>query len=280
VTDRCLACGAGELTTTPLGDDLNACGNCGLVFFADAQPERLRELYDASYFERYPGDGAAYDDERGRTHEARVRLRHVERRASGRRLLEVGAASGWFLRAARSAGYAVSGIEPAHGAATAARAGGLDVATGFIEDAELEPGAFEVICAWHVLEHLADPHAQLRRLRDALRPSGRLFVEVPNVASDAARRMGAGWPWLDLEHHVSQFTPRALGALLSRAGFALECLDTFPSEAYLPPRRLLAPRMAAAQGLAAVRERRVPLRPHPSRHELIRAVARPARSGS
>jgi len=136
--------------------------------------------------------------------------------------------------------------------------------------------AWDVVCAWHVVEHLADPCTQLARVRKGMRASGRLLIEVPNIGSDRARRMGLGWPFLDLEHHISQLTPPAVEALLGRAGFVVEHLDTFPTEAYFPPRRYLAPRMLARQALSAFGERCLPRRPHPSRHEQIRAVARPA----
>ena len=89
--------------------------------------------------------------------------------ASGR-LLEIGAASGYFLDAAQKAGFSVSGIEPVTEVAEQARAQfGIGIAIGFLEDIALEPRSLDVVCAWHVLEHLRDPADAVERVSGVLR---------------------------------------------------------------------------------------------------------------
>src|SRR5206468_560148 len=48
---------------------------------------------------------------------------------------------------------------------------------------ELEPGAFDLVMARKVLEHLPDPSAALRYMATALRPGAWLYVEDTDLAS-------------------------------------------------------------------------------------------------
>ena len=272
----CWACGgpAGPTPTAP-HPSLHECPACGHLFAPDTDAAALAALYDADYFEGYAGEG--YEAvEAQRRHEARVRLAWMRRHgAGGGRLYEVGAAAGYFLAEARAAGWDVSGVEPSDAQARLAREHlGLPVATGMLEEQALEDGGFDAVCAFHVLEHIVDPLPQLERLRRALRPGGRLVVEVPNGRSVRARRLGAGWPILGLPYHVSQFGPRSLRAVLERAGFAAGDVhtDTIPFTAYEPREVARRPRHVAHRALQAV-QLRTAAPTHPDRHELLRAVA-------
>jgi SAM-dependent methyltransferase len=272
----CWACGAEAARVDHhLPGETFRCAACGLVFQPRRAAAELREIYDETYFEDYAGSGD-YSDEGGtRAYEARRRLRLVRRHVREGRLLEIGAAEGHFLEAARASGFAVRGIEPAESAARAARArAGVEVETGFVEDVELEAEGFDAICAWHVLEHVPEPAGALERLRTALRGGGVLFLEVPNAESPAAR--AADWPHWAPEYHVAHYGPASLRALLERAGMAPVAIDTFPGTGYYPPRKALAPGQLLSYAREAVATRGLPRRPHPTRHELLRAVARRA----
>jgi SAM-dependent methyltransferase len=137
------------------------------------------------------------------------------------RLLDVGAGRGRFVVSARAAGYAASGIEPSRRGADAAGQAGAPVARAGIEGAELEPGGFDVISLWHVLEHLEDPGNALTRAAGWLRPGGWLLVGVPNLDSLQARLGGERWYHLDVPRHRVHFTPRGLNALLHARGFVV-----------------------------------------------------------
>ncbi len=201
-----------------------------------------------------------------------MRVRLLRRHVRAGRLLEVGAAAGYFLAAARDAGFEPFGIELSAEIADAARRRfGVDVEAGSIADVDLDSNSFDVACAWHVLEHLVDPVVVLERIADALRPGGFAFFEVPNFGGIRARREGATWPLLQPEHHVAQYTPDALAAALERAGFALVTLESVPFSAYRRPLRAVLSR--AKQGLVL---RTAPIGNDPSKYDLLRAVARTA----
>jgi SAM-dependent methyltransferase len=137
---------------------------------------------------------------------------------AGGPLLDVGAGKGRFVAYARSHGYPdATGIEPSP------RAAAPDVEPLALEDAAFaDLGA---ITLWHVLEHVEDPEAALRRLRAWLRPGGTLLVGVPDLDSLQARIGGPRWYHLDLPRHRTHFTARGIVTLLERTGFAVDHVE-------------------------------------------------------
>ena len=252
-----------------------ACGRCGFVFRPDLDEATSRDLYEGGAYEArdiaagYAVAGSV--DER--RHNALVRLGWLQQHVRTGRLLDVGAAGGAFVLEAGGAGFEATGVEPAPAFAAHARdVLGVDVRDGRVEDLELHPGTLDVATMWHVLEHVPAPRRTLAALRALLRPGGRLVLEVPNLESVAARRMGRAWTHLDPEVHVSQFTPSTLRALLGRAGFEVAWTGTVAHGAYLSPLQRWAPGHVAHR-LQLARGGAVGLR-HPRRHEFLRAVAR------
>ena len=61
---------------------------------------------------------------------------------------------------------------------------------------------FDAILLNHVFEHLPDPVAQLARMRELLRPGGRVVLVWPNPRGYGARRFGAAWFTWDPPRHL------------------------------------------------------------------------------
>jgi SAM-dependent methyltransferase len=132
----------------------------------------------------------------------------------GDRVLDAGAGTGRLVTAMRDAGYEARGIDPSP------RTDAAHVEREAIE--EHEDAGLRAVVLWHVLEHLDDPTAALRRIAGWLAPGGTLVVGVPNVASLQAGIARGDWFHLDLPRHRTHFTPRGLEALLGEAGFRTE----------------------------------------------------------
>lgn len=273
----CSACGGATVEATELlPARYRKCTACGFHHQPDRDAGDLRALYDEEYFERFAAGGGYNVAQRQRRHEARVRVALLRRftRPPGR-LLEVGAAGGHFLAAAREAGFDGLGIEPVPELAERARAEhAVDVTTGFLGDVEIPDAGFDAACAFHVLEHLPEPLEALRPMHAALRRGGLLLIEVPNVESAEARRLGPRWANLEPLHHVGHYGPRALRAMIERAGFIVLHTETVPFFSYLPPSVAMRPLQLAHRAALSVRARVPPRGPHPGRHELLRAAAR------
>lgn len=140
----------------------------------------------------------------------------------GGRALDVGCGNGAWLLKLASLGWQVEGVEFSPTACAAARAAGLDVFYGSLEEAALPTGRFDVVRIWQTLEHLPDPAVTLQEAARLLRPGGRLLVGVPNAGGWLARAWGRRWFDLDVPRHLWHFTGAGLRRLVAGAGLQVE----------------------------------------------------------
>jgi len=169
-----------------------------------------------------------YDALRGDPADAltRLRARLLRRRLRwdvpawrGRgRYLDVGCGSGGSIGAAKALGWRVAGIEVDEAAAAKARRFSDQIYVGDVLTADVSPGAFDVVSAFHVLEHVPDPVALVRRMLEWLAPDGLVIVEVPNAGGLGAAIFGRAWSGLELPRHLSHFTPASLTRAVEQGG--------------------------------------------------------------
>jgi len=151
----------------------------------------------------------------------RGRLEMVPRYRPRGRLLDVGCGSGAYLLAMRDLGWEVHGVETdARSAEQAREVWALDVRRGPLEAADLDPGTFDVVTLWHVLEHLPSPRQTLAACHRLLKPGGQLMLEVPNLAGPGARLFRERWFHIDAPRHLYAFNPTTLRRILAEAAFA------------------------------------------------------------
>lgn len=144
-----------------------------------------------------------------------------ERNSSGR-LLEIGCASGTFLREARDQGWDVKGIEFSESAAARARSAGFEVQVSSLEGAAPFSERYDVVAAWMVIEHLHEPVAGLRRIGEWLTDEGYLVASVPVQTLRALRWFGDYSYDLQVPTHLYHFNFIVLKRLLAKAGFRVE----------------------------------------------------------
>jgi SAM-dependent methyltransferase len=136
--------------------------------------------------------------------------------APGARVLDAGAGRGRLVAELQRRGYHAAGIEPSTRGAGSAAAAGLAVRAESLADHE--DRGLDAVVLWHVLEHIEDPLAALRHVREWLTPGGAVLVAVPNASSLQARVAGGAWLHWDAPRHRVHLTTRGLGELLDRAG--------------------------------------------------------------
>ncbi len=100
--------------------------------------------------------------------------------SSSQTVLDVGAAHGWFVGAARDRGFRAEGIEPDDALATRARANGTSVRAGFFPDVLGADERVDAICFNDVLEHIPDVRLALTACYRHLSPGGLLSINIPN----------------------------------------------------------------------------------------------------
>ena len=116
----------------------------------------------------------------------------------GVRLLDVGSAHGWFVLAARDAGFAAEGLEPDEEIASVSRVNGVDPRVGYFPQDLDGSERFGAITFNDVLEHIPDVRRAIAGVREHLEPGGLLSVNIPNsrglVFRSAARAARVGVP--------------------------------------------------------------------------------------
>jgi SAM-dependent methyltransferase len=211
------------------GFEIVRCPACGLVFRRDLpEPAALAEIYSHEYFRRPEDDagGQGYDDylEEEELHRinARVRVRRLGRHVAPGRLLDVGAAAGFFIDEARRAGWTVEGVDvSAEMTAWGRDALGLELRTAPFRASDHPSGAFDAITMWDYIEHSIDPAADLAAAYRLLRPGGVLALATGDVDSVLARVSGARWHLLTPRHHNFFFSTRTLRRACEAAGFSV-----------------------------------------------------------
>jgi 2-polyprenyl-3-methyl-5-hydroxy-6-metoxy-1,4-benzoquinol methylase len=145
------------------------------------------------------------------------------------RLLDVGCSRGQYVAAAEQFGFSAEGVEPAPRIAAAARAQGLNVHTGLLEEQAFPAASFDAITLFEVIEHLKEPLALMRECHRILKPGGIMCLSTGNTRSWTVAAMRGHWDYFDLEQdggHVSFYNPHSLALLAERAGFTVADLET------------------------------------------------------
>ncbi|MBK8997696.1 MAG: class I SAM-dependent methyltransferase [Myxococcales bacterium] len=199
------------------------CGECGVgLSWPRPRQDEVSGIYtDASYFHGagYYLDYVAHEDNHRRL--ARRVLAELESvLPPGGRILDVGAAAGFFLDEARARGFSVTGVELSPEMSRHARDElALDVQSAAFEPSRFGRARFSAVTFLDSLEHFVDPEAALAGARSLLEPGGAVALLTPNVASPLARLLGARWPHYTPPEHLWYFSPGSLARLLARVGF-------------------------------------------------------------
>lgn len=205
----CEVCGAATQPWSLGSSVLQRCSSCGHL---------LRRLEDASAHHRdhaYGGDPSL--------DAARLFLTHRALVADGRptSVFEVGYGAGALLRRFHDDGAAIAGADPdqlerevdpvvtAHG--TLHHSG--------IEDVEPGDERVDMVYGIHVLEHVVDPLATLRKSAALLRPGGSAHFFTPAGDWAGLPLYRDGWWMLEDPTHIRFFTADSLERLAREAGF-------------------------------------------------------------
>ncbi|NDF97736.1 MAG: class I SAM-dependent methyltransferase [Chitinophagia bacterium] len=226
----CPACGAAKLrpvfsvadhSVTKQFFELTECGECQLRFTQDAPTSEEAAPY--YQFEDYISHtntrkgivNLVYQWVRKFTLYQKRKLIEKNSGLTAGTLLDVGCGTGAFAAAMQTSGWQVTALEPDAGARRIALETFGVQATDSDGFFRLPEGHYDVITLWHVLEHMHDLGAVMTQLRKLLKPTGTLFVAVPNYTSYDADVFEACWAAYDVPRHLYHFSPQAMRTLLS-----------------------------------------------------------------
>jgi len=204
------------------------CETCGTLFlFPPPGQTETESIYGKEYFAgAKEGFGYVdYDADKAAMRSVFERyLRDFERiLGKAGRLVDIGAATGYFMKIAEERGWVTHGIEISAYAADFGRSRGLDIETGTIHTATFEKESFDLVTMWDILEHVPDPALDIGKACSLLKPGGLLAINTPDSGSRFAKLRGPSWHLLVPPEHIFYFNRKSLKLLLDRNG--LEILE-------------------------------------------------------
>jgi len=107
---------------------------------------------------------------------------------------------------------------------------GLEIYDKDLLELSLDNATFDIITVWQVLEHVSEPEKYIEKIFNLLNNHGKLVVEVPNFNSWTRALTNKYWLGLDLDYHITFFTPESLSFLLKKYGFKIKTVHTFSLE--------------------------------------------------
>lgn len=214
---------------------LYECKNCKF-WFVYPMP-KLDEVYAQDYFTgAHSGFGYVnYDrDKKPMISTSEHYIKLIEKYSSARgKLLDIGAATGFFLSIAQRFGFEAYGVEISAYAANEAREKGFDVVTGTSADIPNEP-KFDVVTMIDVIEHVSDPRAEIMRVHELLKDGGLYFINTQDTGSLYARLMRRRWHLIVPPEHVYYFSRKNIALLLGQCGFEVLEATTIGKRFSLP----------------------------------------------
>jgi SAM-dependent methyltransferase len=148
----------------------------------------------------------------------------------GGMILEIGCSEGYFLKCIDQAKYKVYGIDFNPDAIAKARRRGLNCYVMTLEEfREAFPDVrVDMVCFFHVLEHLESPSRFLEQVASVLKDGGHVMFSVPNpnrIRLKFGREDGDYPP-----HHLVRFSVDGLFRLLGRCGFQVIKVEEEPRD--------------------------------------------------
>lgn len=241
---KCPLCGERRRRRVLRGSDrFLRCAACGVVYNTEYSPLS----YDGGYFttDYLAQYGRTYEDDFDRIYA--ISLKRLERAwalsgrkndRSGMRILDLGCAFGFFLKAAMDLGYGhVEGVEVSEfGAAYCRERFGITVRNAPFEQASFE-GRYDIISAWYFIEHCADPSFALERIPSLLNPGGIFCFSAPSIFGPQFMLHRDEWASSHPADHRIDFSPRSAVRTLRRRGFSK--VQVYPGGIH--PERALSP---------------------------------------
>lgn len=186
------------------------------------QPENLDPYYESEVYISHTDSNKSFVDKiyqlvKKYSLSKKVHLINTYSREK-KTLLDVGAGTGDFLKAAKSKDWHAEGVEPNYDARMRATEKGIDLQPSL---ESLTGKKYDVVTLWHVLEHLPDLENQILKLVWHLEEEGTLLIAVPNFNSYDAKHYKEFWAAYDVPRHLWHFSKTAIEKLFSKHGLEL-----------------------------------------------------------
>ncbi|MFJ8261823.1 class I SAM-dependent methyltransferase [Rummeliibacillus sp. NPDC094406] len=235
----------GKVVSHKDGHDIIACEKCGFYHvYPFPSQEQTENLYSEEYYQKNRKDYIKNleEDKEWWQNLYSERIQQISTYLNNDEdinVLDIGTGAGYFLTAAKEAGWEELGIEPSTMASYYGKENGLNIIPNFFdENISNKIGKFDVIHMNHVLEHMLNPTKILRMIHNNLENEGVFCLAVPNDFNELQQiactlNENKEW-WITPFEHINYFSFDSLKKLLESNGFkVLEETTSFPMELFV-----------------------------------------------
>lgn len=198
------------------------CPACKLVYQNPQPiPEDVAKRYDESYFEY------EIENEKSFLNLMLLGLKDAGFKpecfeSDGKRVLDIGCATGLFLSHMKGLGWKTYGVEICKSAADYGNSTrGVNIFTGTLDKADFPENYFDVIHLSHVIEHINDPDPFVQNIHRLLKPGGVVYCTTPNIDGLQARLFKERWRSAIADHMVL-YSVNTLKMILSKHGLIVK----------------------------------------------------------
>lgn len=214
------------------------CKSCGFHFTQNYPDENeIGKYYESDDYISHSDSGKGLFDRLYRS----VRRFMVSRKTSyvtshseieKGRLLDIGSGTGYFASEMKKTGWDVTCIEVNEKARNYSKEQyGLDVfPPERLKDPD--PGSYDCITLWHVLEHFYDPFTLMNDINRILSQRGVCIIALPNCMSSDAGYYKHDWAAWDVPRHLWHFTPESFKIFAENSGFIITGIKTLPFDVF------------------------------------------------
>lgn len=210
------------------------CPTCKLGI-TSPRPENknLGKYYESDEYISHSGKssgGIGFIYKIARTFSLRWKSKIVSQKKSVRSALDFGCGTGEFLNTLKLQGWKVEGVEPSEiGRTKASELTGQPVHSELNQISSLQ---FDIITAWHVIEHIPNLEETISQLAKQLKKDGTIFIAVPNYESADAQHYQEHWAGFDVPRHLWHFSKNSMQKLFTSHGLTLTQVIPMKLDAY------------------------------------------------
>ena len=212
------------------------CKVCGLTY-VNPRLKQFDGIYNENYFSNEDliknnantfGYTDYRDDEPQRIRQFESIMKRIKNYVKKGKVLDVGCAFGYFLKAAEKEGFEAAGVEISKYAVSRAKQNNLNVINSKLKDANFKSSSFDVVTIFDVIEHVASPSDEFREINRVLKKSGLLVLETPDEGSFLVRHiLKDKWEeYRRAREHIYFFSKKTIRKLAEQNGFKVLKIGT------------------------------------------------------
>ena len=163
----------------------------------------------------------------------KYKLKLVSKNSNGKKLLDIGSGSGYFLNFMKQQGFDVKGVEISEKAVQLCndKYSILAYSPNDLIEGKL-PKDIDVATMWHVFEHVYSYDEYFKQIHECLSDDGTLIIAMPNHQCFEAGFYNKYWNGYDTPRHLWHFVPKTFRKFAENRGFEIVKMTNLPLDPF------------------------------------------------